>query len=311
MMKCPKCGFVQPPDEYCANCGVKVKLYEAKGLHWLHKIWQKGGVFVLLILTGAAITGGYFLYLELLQNKSNLPEYFADESQYYQEGDELEHASQPEGLADPEEPGSSNITQKENVDTKQQAQEPVLPEKIDEKTRFEFVFAELPFSTIDQLAAQHIPGALGVYRTNKKDVKAMINDLKKNNQIILLSGEFQLSQDSDLEYGKEFSAVIDDENSITFNFAIRLDEVNNGSALFVIKGGTRFPASINQDIVYEETVPINSTESRIITGFVPRVELPLEWAESIDNGPLQVLSSPDFLQESSELVLIVGPAKKQ
>lgn len=55
LVTCPRCGFQQPNDQYCANCGIDMLAYKPKDKGTAAKIFQSGAfqVFVLLIAVGA------------------------------------------------------------------------------------------------------------------------------------------------------------------------------------------------------------------------------------------------------------------
>ncbi len=58
LMQCPRCGFSQPEDQYCAQCGVNMQSYKRKEKPILKKIFQNLGfqIFILLIIAGFAGT---------------------------------------------------------------------------------------------------------------------------------------------------------------------------------------------------------------------------------------------------------------
>lgn len=40
MIECPKCGFHQPPDRYCANCGIDMENFKPKSSLWRNAYFQ-------------------------------------------------------------------------------------------------------------------------------------------------------------------------------------------------------------------------------------------------------------------------------
>jgi hypothetical protein len=60
MVNCPKCGFSQPDDQYCANCGVDMVMYRAKrspsGFRFLSNT-----KFHLSVLAAVAVVGGFYV----------------------------------------------------------------------------------------------------------------------------------------------------------------------------------------------------------------------------------------------------------
>lgn len=58
LMQCPRCGFSQPEDQYCAQCGVNMQSYKRKEKPLLKKIFENLGfqIFILLLIAGFAGT---------------------------------------------------------------------------------------------------------------------------------------------------------------------------------------------------------------------------------------------------------------
>lgn len=65
LMKCPKCGFVQPEDQFCARCGVDVKNYQTRPSPLLQRVLSHPSVWIILF---SATT--YFIFEYLRQERS-------------------------------------------------------------------------------------------------------------------------------------------------------------------------------------------------------------------------------------------------
>lgn len=50
MMECPKCGFQQPEDQFCAQCGIDVQAYKKRPIPKVKKLWNKLSVQISLTL---------------------------------------------------------------------------------------------------------------------------------------------------------------------------------------------------------------------------------------------------------------------
>ncbi len=50
MMECPRCGFQQPEDQFCANCGVDVKSYARKPRNWLRVLSRQSNFYLIVML---------------------------------------------------------------------------------------------------------------------------------------------------------------------------------------------------------------------------------------------------------------------
>lgn len=67
LINCPRCGFQQPKDKYCAQCGIDIETFRPAIPPWHRRFF--GNPFLqlalLLVVTGG---GGYFLYKKGQQN---------------------------------------------------------------------------------------------------------------------------------------------------------------------------------------------------------------------------------------------------
>lgn len=54
MIECPRCGFIQPEDRYCASCGLDVQSYKPTPRHWSIKLLRspmfQAGISLFIIL---------------------------------------------------------------------------------------------------------------------------------------------------------------------------------------------------------------------------------------------------------------------
>lgn len=64
IINCPRCGFSQPKDQYCAQCGVDMQSFKPKSIPVAKKIFQSTTTHVVLLLAGAAFVGQYVIRSE-------------------------------------------------------------------------------------------------------------------------------------------------------------------------------------------------------------------------------------------------------
>ncbi len=65
-MECPRCGFSQPKDKYCANCGVDVEAYEKKPSHIALRILNNSTLHLTVIF---AVIFATLFYLVVSQRE--------------------------------------------------------------------------------------------------------------------------------------------------------------------------------------------------------------------------------------------------
>lgn len=61
MTECPRCGFAQPNDRYCANCGVDMDNYKPKPTPWFKKLLNNM-VFQILLAVWAVAAMVFFIF---------------------------------------------------------------------------------------------------------------------------------------------------------------------------------------------------------------------------------------------------------
>lgn len=67
LTECPKCGFSQPEDQYCAQCGIDMRNYQPPRPSWKSRIF-KHPLFPVLVFIPIAY--GYFLYQQNQKEES-------------------------------------------------------------------------------------------------------------------------------------------------------------------------------------------------------------------------------------------------
>lgn len=68
MIRCPKCNFEQPPDEYCARCVVYISTYKVPPAPWSRKLTGSGGFYMFLLAT-VIIASIYMIFSRSTQNE--------------------------------------------------------------------------------------------------------------------------------------------------------------------------------------------------------------------------------------------------
>ncbi|MEQ1721676.1 MAG: hypothetical protein ABL930_00780 [Pseudobdellovibrio sp.] len=64
LINCPRCGFSQPKDQYCAQCGIDMQSFKPKEEPALTKFFGNTGVQIALLLIAAAFVGQYIIRSE-------------------------------------------------------------------------------------------------------------------------------------------------------------------------------------------------------------------------------------------------------
>lgn len=64
MMECPRCGFAQPKDRYCASCGLDIEQFEAKPKPLWVRLVQNPNLHLSLIAILILLVVGYIFYVQ-------------------------------------------------------------------------------------------------------------------------------------------------------------------------------------------------------------------------------------------------------
>src|SRR4051812_20670348 len=64
MMECPRCGFSQPKDRYCASCGLDVDAFNSKPKPFFVRLIQNPNLHLSLIVALLVLVVGYIFYLQ-------------------------------------------------------------------------------------------------------------------------------------------------------------------------------------------------------------------------------------------------------
>ena len=62
LVNCPRCGFSQPKDQYCAQCGIDMQSFKPKEVPLLNKILGNAGLQIALLFIAAIFVGQYIFH---------------------------------------------------------------------------------------------------------------------------------------------------------------------------------------------------------------------------------------------------------
>ena len=55
LVNCPRCGFSQPNDQYCAQCGVDMQSFKPKEQPFANQVFSNAGVQIGILLIAAVL----------------------------------------------------------------------------------------------------------------------------------------------------------------------------------------------------------------------------------------------------------------
>ena len=314
MMECPKCGFQQPEDEFCAQCGVNIESFKNKPLPKAKKLWNKLSVQISLTLVLVTVLSTVW-YI-----KNNQPNKTPEELSAVWEKDITQTSSeaqiQPqENTNNPEEPQPSNYENMEPQEINKTAtlsrEESVnpQPDAPDPSMEFTSSIIEAPLSLLQGLGQS-------VYRNTSvtaiefdpnEDFPAWLQQLQQQDQLIVLQPVEKKDWHNSSFAQFRDQIMINEDAGYSTTITLR-PQPDNTAQLEVRTANTR--AAQAQSTAPDEgiqtyTIPVKPNKAYVIFGFFPRPETALKMPElQTPNRVLSVLSSPDFIGGASDLALI-------
>src|SRR3954468_8410610 len=100
LISCPRCGFNQPKDRYCAQCGLDIENYSPPKKSFFKKIFGDPVLQILVVFFIALITG-YYIYKNNKAEIQNRVTFFNQGIQYSknQDAQKTEGASRDAKMA--------------------------------------------------------------------------------------------------------------------------------------------------------------------------------------------------------------------
>jgi hypothetical protein len=294
MQDCPKCGFTQPKDRYCANCGLDIEAFKPKSSPILVRLFKNTGVQISLVL-GVIAAMGFIIYFSQQKTLSELT------SQIRQVTPDTTVAADTALAVDTEPPveetGKSDITTAATLTDLQT--ETVTPTKI----QIHFVELTKPYvqkiTSENQVLSQS--SHTRVLLAKSKDPYAVYND---TNNVEKLPGQKEISLKIGQTITFDFnypSTDGNDEIGFTLNLLptqVSLESVEIDMSAVIILKNTQASAFTTTES--NATFNFAPTYGIIVLGVVPTEKSFEPDIELLSNSPLSILSSPQFKENQSE-----------
>jgi hypothetical protein len=309
MMSCPKCGFQQPEDQYCAQCGINMTSFVPAPQSLTARLTKNLKFQILLVI--AIITGLissiYFSQRENIQE--SLQRAFETASTEKATEDVVEAALVQETAARVA-PGPAEETER----SAQMAPAASVPTPDSKKTitGIELGFLEVPEPLLQTWAAEgQILSETGMSRSvlipNVKDLASLRrHEWKPAN---LGGGEtFTLQTGRPITHSlmhpvQGFTAPLG------MNIEIEPTAVTGGLEMIVeivVSMPVGMDNSVNTSTVSGRyTLPSDS--ALVIFGLVPRQAVSGDVQTELSNGPLSILQSSEFLSGATEFAIAIRP----
>jgi hypothetical protein len=339
LINCPRCGFSQPNDQYCAQCGVDMQAYKPKSQPLLKKIFANTTTHVFLLLAAAVFAGQYIIRSDEPQRwvqKITRSQGVSKSKAHFQKDDEASQGSEKKSAladnydsenqldslknkelsieADFEEPiqavaPNQNATAATaTVSTSGKLAAPRAGESLQDinTPTFRIIYAEVASDIISKWIAES--SSQGQYQNLQDYSAGILTDFRKkidSNMRVLKTSEKRLNLG---QADTNFSGTMSDENNQLIGLAATIEYKSNDNGVvhgtIVVNRNNRqqrehFPAEFD----------LSKSAVFFMLGTLKRQSFPAEKAD-LTMPPFQIFKSPDFMTRKTEFVIIVEPEYK-
>lgn len=309
MMKCPKCQFEQPPDTYCANCGINMETYRPEPKPFLKSVLTNG-LFQLLIVI--AVIVGVVLYDRAKDKDTNLTPTAAPL---------VSHSSAPS------EPEPMDDTAAAPIAVSAPA--PTVEEPIEAAT------TEAPAPEVRANKKAALPGRLPKYTiqvTFYQATKNALAELQKEMQSGSFSGEasggiISKKKMDQLKFNRDLKSLssnrfkdVDNQHPVTVFKGQRALGKNVGlffqitplrrepaNLLLEIKSWGNLKTSGAEENLFLSEMSLNAQSGAFISGFLPKDKTFTDEEKAVleSDRTLKIYNNEDFWDGSLDLIMVI------
>ena len=344
MQECPKCGFLQPQDRFCANCGLNIESYRPAPTPWYRQLLLNPTfqVSAIVLTIGAMVT--YIAWQQSQKiNQAPHPQFVGEDSpREKKSATSTTKASAKNTSAkntSAKKPSSTHTTAaKSKAANTPVTNEKKLPEgaspqqipppksapsqeeqkKADTKTKDKAAptnlvvrFAEFPKETLNQIFSEaqilheSAQFQVGLYR-----FQGSLSDfIKKNPQSRFLPGKGQgplTGSGVHIQYTKPLTENSEELQGLTFNVAIA--SLNSTEVEVETSGGFYLSGEEPDQAVkipLDGSYTVDYQSTLIITGIIPHRPFSEKEASAFNRSPIEIMNSQEFLANETEFVLLL------
>ncbi|MCB0419960.1 MAG: zinc ribbon domain-containing protein [Bdellovibrionales bacterium] len=326
MQECPRCGFSQPKDRFCANCGLDIENYHPAPVSWKVKLisstWFQMSAVVVVIATLVSIL--YWKQSDDIQSFSEPPAFEdvgADPSMGEKETETT--ASNPKTQAPTTPPSASSppsSPQALQPEKKQAAPETTSPTPdpgipatavtaIPNKIQVEF--AEVPQTAIQRLVdSSTIIGTDGTVTALLVKNAGSVTDWVKTVGGIKLPGNSLLDLKLDTPVSAKYSnpTTTETESAPHFSFEVHMfaSRIQAQTVDLDIALQVQLPATGSGDTSANLSVQDKGESLIVLAGFLPPIETSNLPELNFRGTPLEILYSESYASRNSDLLIIIN-----
>ena len=331
LMNCPRCGFSQPKDQYCAQCGVDMYSFKPQKKPIMNQIFGNAGVQIALLLITAVLVGQYIFHSQEPQNwvqkithfqgtnksvKSKNSTKPAAEQTSMDEADatnESAETSQAETLGKREK-GAGRSTELANtasggIQNATAAQASQSGAQDLSSVNFKITYVEIATEMLTKWINES--SNLGLYQNLEQYSAGIISDFKKhgdNFQQKLKTSDIKLNLGGS---NSSLSGLMSDDGNQILGLITAIEYKSNENG--IIHGNISITRSSAQSSeFYPAEFALSKGAAFFIIGALKRGGSAADRAEraKLSMPPFQIFKSPDFMTRKTEFVIIIEPDYK-
>jgi hypothetical protein len=322
LMECPKCGFNQPKDQYCAKCGLDIEHFHVRPKPFFIRLWQNPSLYAVLVGGLLVFVMGYiFLNQRTISNRvgSLLHSHFVLSQNAHDPDEQATPYARPTPVAD-----ANNVNQPDAKENALPSEALVAGTKEPTYANMELGFFELSKETVFALNGKLIRDE-GEWRVMYFEDNKMIESLRSSASKMPGGKEGSLQKDSvELDAGDEnpngqlpYLAVgIDWGKNETLHWAVDLqmpvtETATETERTTASESKSTASASALHLSTLEGTVPFRS-QGALVLIYDPTQRQPaaqeisrlfMNSTMNSSTSPLKVFTSEDFRMGYSDLII--------
>ena len=325
LVNCPRCGFSQPKDQYCAQCGIDMQSFKPKEVPLLNKILGNAGLQIALLFIAAIFVGQYIFHSQEPQswvqkithfkgfNKSakaagtsrNTSDDFNSDTETETETSSS-RAAKAEALHNREFSAKSSADSATAAAIANQQNGGTNGAQDLSAVNFKITFSEI---TAEMLAKWVTDSSnLGLYQNLQEYSAGIIYDFKKRGETLhqnLKTADLRLNLGAT---NSNLSGIMSEDGSQMMGLVAAVEYKANDND--VVQGTINITRSGPRgNEVYPAEFALPKGAVFFMIGTVKRTVSASERAK-LDMPPFQIFKSPDFMTRKTEFVIILEPEYK-
>lgn len=324
LINCPKCGFSQPKDKYCAQCGVDMESFKPKTSSGFSDFISNPKLHIAILLFVS-----FGLGLKFYQNKDRNSQ---EKAKLLKGSVQIVTSSQSskEPSADFEKSDQVNPTE-EVASEDNTAAAPTIAENVSSNLAFNRTGTKTTLNTIKK-----IQSTIGYYEVSAKELDFLIDESKNlgqyndfgdykagvisnlNEKLTSHANQYKsLSKiEQNMELGRAFQWFVgtkgpEPDSDIGFHSSIETIETENQSLRANLEIIRQWKENLPQEgnpivkTAFPATFEIHGDSTFFISGLLPRKTNLDNEEELLGIEPFKIIKSPRFKSEDSELVIFI------